>query len=149
MKGALTLLAVASLCASGASAQPAGFSEQMDAALAPAGDLAPFLRCTGLYQAFRLLAGAETEVGAEALEGEIDLAIVSSVLRQRETGATRDEVMEEIAPLIAAAAQLYLDRMVDNDDETDSVMDEGLTETLSACATLRRDYMGDMETEGE
>lgn len=146
MRRALCGVLGAALSTTAAMAQPEGFTERMDTALTPAGDLAPFLRCTGLYQAFRLLAGEDTEVGAEALEGEVDMAVVSSVLRQRETGASQEAVMQEITPLIAAAARLYLDRMVANDDATGSVMDDGLSDTLAACASLRQDYMGSTET---
>lgn len=140
MRGAaLPGLLLALLSAPAALAQPAGFSDRMDEALAPVGDLAPFLRCTGVFQAFRLLAGEDTEVGAAALEREVDMALLSSLLRQRETDAGQDAVMEEIAPLIAAAAQLYLDRMVANENATGSVMDDGLAGTLQACASLRQD----------
>jgi hypothetical protein len=119
-------------------AQDDDFARQMDETLAPAGDTAPFLRCTGFFQAFRVLAGVETEPGAAALERELDMAVLSTILRQQETGAAEAEVMDEIRPLIEAAAALYVDRIVANDTETGSVMDAGLLTTLEACTELRQ-----------
>ena len=113
----------------------------MDATLAPAGETAPFIRCAGVFRAFRLLAGTETGVGASALAGELDLAVLSTLLRQAETGAEETAVMEEIRPLIAAAAELYLDRIVANEAETGQVMDEGLTATLEVCNALRLQFL--------
>ncbi|MBF9061169.1 hypothetical protein HKCCSP123_18470 [Rhodobacterales bacterium HKCCSP123] len=120
-----------------AAAQPEGFSGAMDALLAPGGEAAPMLRCAGLFRAFRLLVGEDTEIGAEALEGEVDLAVAAGLLRETETGAEAATALEEIAPLIAAAAELYLDRMVGNEAAAGNVMDPGLDETLAACAELR------------
>jgi hypothetical protein len=119
-------------------AQDDAFRQQMDATLAPAGESAPFLRCTGFFQAFRALAGPETEVGAAALERELDMAVLSTILRQQETGAEEGAVMDEIRPLIEAAAALYIDRIIANDAATGVVMDDGLTATLEACAELRQ-----------
>jgi hypothetical protein len=120
-----------------AAAQPAGFADAMDEVLAPGGEAAVLLRCAGLFRAFRLLVGEDTEVGAAALEGEVDLAVAAGLLRETETGAEAAMAMEEIAPMIAAAAELYLDRMVANEAASGSVMDDGLDETLSACSELR------------
>jgi hypothetical protein len=129
---ALVLLAVPAI------AQDDEFARQMEETLAPAGDTAPFLRCTGFFQAFRVLAGVETEPGAAALERELDMAVLSTILRQRETGAAEAEVMDEIRPLIEAASARYIDRIVANDAKTGSVMDAGLLATLEACAELRQ-----------
>jgi hypothetical protein len=125
------------LAGQAAAAQPASFAEAMHEALAEGGAATPWLRCAGLFRAFRLLAGRETELGAQALEAELDLAVVSAVLREDETGAAPGTAMEEIVPLIGAAAELYLDRMVDNEAGAASVMDDGLRASLEVCATLR------------
>jgi hypothetical protein len=109
----------------------------MDEVLAPGGGAAPMLRCAGLFRAFRLLVGDDTELGAEALEGEVDLAVAAGLMRETETGAEAAAALEEIVPVIAAAAELYLDRMVANEAAAGSVMDDGLDETLSACSELR------------
>ncbi len=135
MRWAAAFLALA--LALPAAAQPAGFSEAMDEVLAPGGGAAPMLRCAGLFRAFRLLVGDDTELGAEALEGEVDLAVAAGLMRETETGAEAAAALEEIVPVIAAAAELYLDRMVANEAAAGSVMDDGLDETLSACAELR------------
>lgn len=137
------LLALA-LCAPTAAAQDDDFTSRMDAVLAPAGETAPFLRCTGFFQAFRMLAGMETETGAAAFERELDLAVLSTILRQQETGATEPAVMDEIRPLIEAASSLYLDRIVANEAATGNVMDEGLTATLEVCSALRLEALAAM-----
>ena len=120
-----------------APAQDDGFAAQMDESLAPAGDTAPFLRCTGFFQAFRILAGVESEPGAAALERELDMAVLSTILRQQETGAEETAVMDEIRPLIEAAADLYIERIVANEAASGVVMNAGLIETLEACSELR------------
>lgn len=144
MKQAAPLVALM-LWACAAQAQGDDFTRQMDAALAPAGDSAPFLRCTGFFQAFRVLAGVETEPGAAALERELDLAVMSTLLRQQETGASEPAVMDEIRPLIEAAAALYIDRIVANETATGVVMDDGLRETLEVCSDLRLQFLDAME----
>ena len=53
---------------------------------APGGEAAPMLRCAGLFRAFRLLVGDDTEIGTEALEGEVDLAVAAGLMREAETG---------------------------------------------------------------
>lgn len=118
-------------------AQPAGDAEAMDEVLAPTGEAAPLLRCAGLYRAFHLLAGEATEVGAEALEGEVALALAAAARRESDTGASPAAAMDQIAPVIAAVGQLYLDRMGAARAATGSVMDDGLEATLFACAELR------------
>jgi hypothetical protein len=118
-------------------AQPAGVAEAMDEVLAPTGAAAPMLRCAGLYRAFRLLAGEETGVGAEALEGEVALALAAAARRESDTGASPAAAMAEIAPVIAAASQLYLDRMGAARAATGNAMEDGLEATLFACAELR------------
>ncbi|MCT4683274.1 MAG: hypothetical protein N4A39_06040 [Roseicyclus sp.] len=118
-------------------AQLAGGAEAMDEVLAPTGAAAPLLRCAGLYRAFRLLAGEATEVGAEALEGEVALAFAAAARRESDTGASPAAAMDQIAPVIAAVGQLYLDRMGAARAATGSVMDDGLEATLFACAELR------------
>jgi len=140
VRAALAL--IAALAVGPVAAQPEGFGAAMDEALEAGGETAPFLRCAGLFRAFHLLLGDETETGAEALEAELDLAVASSRLREAETGAPADAVMAEIAPLIAAAAELYLQRMVANAAETGQEMDAGLSETLEACAVLRGQILG-------
>lgn len=142
MKAGLPVLGVLALSTAAATAQPEGFGARMDATLAPAGDVAPFLRCAGLFRAFRLLAGEDTETGADALDREVDLAVLASLLREAETGAGRDAVMAEIVPLIAGAAELYLDRMVANDAATGRVLDDGLAGSLAVCAELQRQGPG-------
>jgi hypothetical protein len=136
MRGAALALIVA-LCGPAAAAQPATFAEAMDEALAGGGTAVPWLRCAGLFRAFHLLAGPETELGAEAREAEIDLAVVSAVLREDETGAEPGAAMAQVAPLIGAAAELYLDRMAHNEEAAANVMDDGLRASLAACSTLR------------
>ena len=148
MRRAGTLLAL-TLLAAPALAQDDAFAQAMDAALAPAGETAPFLRCTGLFQAFRALAGSDTEVGATAFERELDMAVLSTILRQQETGAEETAVMDEIRPLIEAAAALYLDRFVANEAATGEVLDEGLTGTLAVCSELRQQFLDATEAPAE
>jgi hypothetical protein len=143
VKGAAALFALA-LIGAPALAQDDAFARQMDAVLAPAGETAPFLRCTGFFQAFRVLAGVETEPGAAALERELDLAVMSTLLRQQETGAEERAVMDEIHPLIEAAATLYIDRIIANEAATGAVLDDGLLETLEACSDLRMQFLDTM-----
>jgi hypothetical protein len=140
VRAALAL--IAALAAGPGAAQPEGFGAAMDEALAAGGETAPFLRCAGLFRAFHLLLGAETETGAAALEAELDMAVASSRLREAETGAPTEAVMTEIAPLIAAAAELYLQRMVANAAETGQEMDAGLGDALGACAVLHGQILG-------
>ncbi|PWK60497.1 hypothetical protein [Roseicyclus mahoneyensis] len=148
MRRAAPLVALM-LLASPGQAQDDAFTRQMDAALAPAGDSAPFLRCTGFFQAFRVLAGVESEPGAAALERELDLAVMSTLLRQQETGAEETAVMDEIRPLIEAASALYVDRIVANEAATGMVMDDGLMDTLEACSELRLQFLDAMESLSE
>lgn len=148
MRQAAPLVALM-LVAAPAQAQDDTFARQMDDALAPAGDTAPFLRCTGFFQAFRVLAGVESEPGAAALERELDLAVMSTLLRQQETGADEAAVMDEIHPLIEAASALYVDRIVANEAATGTVMDDGLRETLEACSELRLQFLDAMESRQE
>jgi len=140
VRGAASLI-VLTLAGAPALAQEEEFSRQMDDALAPAGETAPFVNCTGFFQAFRMLAGPDTEPGAAAFERELDLAVMSTILRQQETGADEGAVMDEIRPLIEAAAELYIARIVDNDAATGNVMDDGLTETLAVCSGLRQQFL--------
>jgi len=128
-----------------AAAQDDAFSRQVDAALAPAGATAPFLEYTGFFQAFRILAGPETEPGAAALQRELDMAVFSTILRQQETGAEDRAVMDEIRPLIEAVSELYIARIVANDDATGNVMDAGLTDTLAVCSDLRLQFLDAVE----
>lgn len=146
MRLALALFLVAATPLSAQVAED-GFVAEMDAVLAPAGQTAPFLRCTGFFQAFRILAGADSEIGTTALERELDMAVLSTLLRQNETGAEQGAVMDEIRPLIAAAAELYADRLVANEAETGQVMDDGLTATLEVCSALRQQYLDALEAE--
>lgn len=132
------------LSAAPAQAQDDAFTRRMDTVLAAAGESAPFLRCTGFFQAFRVLAGVESEPGAAALQRELDLAVMSTLLRQQETGAEEAAVMDEIRPLIEAAATLYVDRIVANEAATGTVMDDGLQETLGACSELRLQFLDAM-----
>jgi len=148
MRAMVSLLAL-TLCAAPALAQDDAFTEAMDDALASAGETAPFIRCTGFFQAFRALAGPDTEPGAAAFERELDMAVLSTILRQQETGDEETAVMDEIRPLIEAAAELYIDRLVANEAATGEVMDEGLTGTLQVCSELRLQGLAAMEAPAE
>jgi hypothetical protein len=147
VRGAAALALI--LIAGPALAQEDGFTARMDRALAPAGETAPFLRCSGFFRAFRVFAGPETDLGQVALQRELDLAVLSTILRQRETDADQAEVMAEIAPLIEAVAALYTDRIVANDAETGAVMDDGLLATLEVCSDLRERGLNAMEPNGD
>ena len=136
MRGAALALVLA-LCGTGATAQQATFARAMDEALAGGGAAVPWLRCAGLFRAFHLLAGPGTEPGAEARAAEIDLAVVAAVLREDETDAEPGAAMAQVAPLIGAAAELYLDRMATNEEAAANVMDDSLRASLAACSTLR------------
>lgn len=122
-------------------AQSADFEDRMDATLAPAGETAPFLRCAAVFQAFRALAGADSDIGRAALSREVDMAILATLVRQDETGADDEAVMDEIHPLIAAAAELYLGRFVANEAASGEVMDDGLSATLQVCSELRLRFL--------
>lgn len=122
-------------------AQSADFENRMNATLAPVDETAPFVQCAGVFQAFRALAGADSDIGRAALSREVDMAILATLVRQDETGADDEAVMDEIHPLIAAAAELYLDRFVANQTASGEVMDEGLTATLQVCSELRLRFL--------
>jgi hypothetical protein len=135
------LLSVLGAAAPAQVAQPEGetddFAQAMESVLAEAGEARPLLRCTALYRAFRLYAGADSEIGATAAERETDLATTAAVIWQDETG-TRDlsRAFEAIVPMMAEATELFLARMVDNAGPEGNVLDPALEADLAYCDAL-------------
>lgn len=135
------LLAVLATAASAQVPPPEGetdaFAQAMDSVLAEAGEATPLLRCTALFRAFRLYAGADSEIGGIAAEHETDLATTAAVVWQDETG-TPDlaRAFEAIVPMMAEATELYLARMAENAEPEGNVLDPALEADLARCDAL-------------
>lgn len=113
------------------------FDRAMDAALFNAGSTASLLRCTGLFRAFRVYAGAASDVGREAALRETDLAVAAVVIWQAETGTRETEAaFEVIVPMVTDATDLFLARLSSNLDETGAVFDAALETELAYCNAL-------------
>jgi hypothetical protein len=118
-------------------AETDAFGQAMERVLADAGEAAPLLRCTALFRAFRLYAGADSEVGGIAAEHETDLATTAAVVWQDETG-TSDlaRAFEAIVPMMAEATELFLARMAENAEPEGNVLDPALEADLAWCDAL-------------
>lgn len=133
----LAVAAVVALAAPMSAQTDTAFETAMAEALDGAGQAASLLRCTALFRAFRLYAGDETELGATAASRETDLAVAGVVIWQNETGAgDLDTAFATIVPIVGDATDLFLARMVANQEDAGSVFDPGLEPELAFCDTL-------------
>lgn len=134
-RGFILALCVA---AAPALAQPAGFEDRIGAALAGSGENAGLMRCAGLFRAFRLYAGDDSELGATAAEREGDFAVFAAISWQDETDNDDiDAALAFVVPYIDAGTDLYLERMIENHRATDTVFDDDLEESIAFCNALR------------
>lgn len=117
--------------------EPRWFTVQMEEVLAPAGSAASILRCTALFRAFRLYAGEGGEIGATAAQHETDLAVVAVVVWQEEMGEPETSAaFEVVVPVVTQATELYLARMIENQEEREIIFDPALESELTYCDTL-------------
>lgn len=123
-------------------ASPA-FEAAMSEVLDGAGEGAHLLRCAGAFQAFVVYAGDGSELAELATERETDFAIFAGLIWRAETGGTDAESFEAIVPYIAGAADLYVQRMIDNHTANGSVFDDGLEARIGFCNLLHTRLMGD------
>ncbi|MCU4652899.1 hypothetical protein N8I71_08650 [Roseibacterium sp. SDUM158016] len=146
LPGALALTIAATFPAAAQTDRPPGETEAFAAAMAETlggtGNAASLLRCTAVFRAFHLYAGTDTQVGATAAERETDMAVSGVVVWQDETGTDDlDAAFETVVPMVTAATELYLDRMVANAEAGDSVFDPDLEAELSYCSALHERIM--------
>jgi hypothetical protein len=137
-----TAAAIALAAPAASQTPPAGETQAFAAAMAEtldgAGEAAPLVRCAGLFRAFRVVAGEDSEAGATAAEYETDLAVTASVVWQQATGAAEARAaFDAIVPMVAGAAELFLDRMAANRADGGSVFDDALDTELAYCDALR------------
>lgn len=122
------------------------FDAAMDAALVDAGNAASLLRCTGLFRAFRVFAGEDTELGRNAAERETDLAVTAVVVWQAETGTEETQAaFDVIVPMVTGATDLYLARMSETREAAGTVFDATLETELTFCDTLHGEIAARME----
>jgi hypothetical protein len=113
------------------------FTAAMEEALSGTGNAAGLLRCTAVFRAFHVYAGPGTEVGETAAARETDMAVTAVVIWQSETGTEDlDSAFDAVVPMVTAATELYLDRMVDNAETGDSVFDPAIEADLAYCNAL-------------
>jgi hypothetical protein len=149
IRGTAAALALWLLATAAAEAQadpPPGETEAFAAAMAVAlegtGSAASLLRCSALFRAFHVYAGPGTEVGETAAARETDMAVTAVVVWQNETGTDDlDIAFDAVVPVVTAATELYLDRMVENSETGDSVFDPALEAELAYCTALHARIM--------